>query len=389
MLELLRNSEVYGPERMGVQDILVGGGKILWIGPARKESIGAFNLRERDLEGRRVIPGLIDGHVHLTGGGGEAGAETRVPALDLSEYTLGGVTTVVGVLGTDDTTRTTSELLATARGLNALGLTAYCHAGGYHFPPVTISGTVRGDITHIEAIIGVGELALSDHRSSQPTLDDLLRVASEAHVGGMLTGKAGIVHLHIGDGPRGLDLVRQALAQSELPPRVFNPTHVNRKRALFEEAIALARQGSTIDITAFPVGQDEDAWSAPAALMRYLDSGAPPDRVTVSSDGGGCLPVFDAEGRLTSMDVARANAMAGALAELITLGQPLERVLPAFTSNVAQLLRLASKGRIAVGKDADLVVLAEDGTVRDVMARGQWHVVKGKPTVRGPFEVSS
>ena len=387
MLELLRNCNVYGPEKLGLLDILVGGGKVVWIGRQLESIPPALKLLERDLKGRRLIPGLIDGHVHLTGGGGEAGPETRVPALDLSEYTLGGVTTVVGVLGTDDTTRTTSDLLATARGLNALGLTAYCYAGGYHVPPVTISGTIRGDITHIEAIIGVGELALSDHRSSQPTLDELLRVASEAHVGGMLTGKAGIVHLHIGDGPRGLELIRQALAQSEIPARVFNPTHVNRRRALFEEAVALARQGSTIDITAFPVAEDEDAWPAPVALLRYLDSGAPPDHVTVSSDGGGCLPVFDPEGRLATMEVARANAMAGALQQLLQSGQPLERVLPAFTSNVSQLLRLPAKGRIAVGKDADFVALGENGEVSDVMARGQWHVMDGKPIIHGPFEV--
>ena len=389
MLQLLRNCDLYDPEKLGIRDLLVAGGKVVWIGRGLEGIPAALRLEERNLIGQTVIPGLIDGHVHLTGGGGEAGPETRVPSLGLSEYTLGGVTTVVGVLGTDDTTRTTADLLATARALNALGITAYCHAGGYHFPPVTITGTVRGDITHIEAIIGVGELALSDHRSSQPSLDELLRVASEAHIGGMLTGKAGIVHLHIGDGPRGLELIRQALAQSELPARVFNPTHVNRRRALFDEAIALAREGCTIDITAFPVAPDEDAWPAPDALIRYLDSGAPPERVTVSSDGGGCLSVFDREGRLSSMDVARVNAMADALAELLRRGQPLEQILPAFTSNVAGLLRLSSKGRIAVGKDADLVVLDESSRVNDVMARGRWHVLAGKPVVRGPFEADS
>ena len=389
MLELLRNCDVYGPEKIGVREILVGGGKILWMGDRLAGIPSALNLLERDLAGRRVIPGLIDGHVHLTGGGGEAGPETRVPSLALTEFTLGGVTTVVGVLGTDDTTRTTSDLVAAARGLNALGLTAFCHAGGYHFPPVTITSTGRGDLAHVDPVIGVGELALSDHRSSQPTLDELLRVASEAHVGGMLSGKAGIVHLHIGDGPRGLELIRQALAGSEIPARVFNPTHVNRRRALFEEAVALARQGSTIDITAFPVADGEDAWPASTALVRYLDSGAPADRVTISSDGGGCLPVFDQEGRMAKMDVARANAMAATLTELLDGGQPLERVLPAFTSNVAQLLRLPLKGRIAVGMDADLVVLGADGEVSDVMAGGRWHVVGGRPIVRGLFEVSS
>jgi beta-aspartyl-dipeptidase (metallo-type) len=389
MIELLRNCEIYAPERLAARQILVGGRTILWLGENLEGLPGSLEVRERDMGGKRLIPGLIDGHVHLTGGGGEAGPETRVPSLRLSEFTLGGVTTVVGVLGTDDTTRTTSDLVATARGLHALGLTAYCHAGGYHFPPVTLTGSIRGDITHVDAIIGVGELALSDHRSSQPTLDELLRVASEAHVAGMLSGKAGIVHLHIGDGARGLELIRQALAQSEIPPRVFNPTHVNRRRGLFEEAVALARHGCTIDITAFPVAEGEDAWPASTALIRYLESGAPADRVTISSDGGGCLPVFDHEGRMARMDVAHPKAMSTTLAELLGSGQSLERVLPAFTSNVAHLLRLPGKGRIAIGKDADLVALHPDGSVSDVMARGQWHVVSGKPVVRGLFESGS
>ena len=249
------------------------------------------------------------------------------------------MTTVVGVLGTDDVTRTTADLVAAARGLVAEGISAWCHCGGYHLPPTTLTGTVRGDIAQIDRIIGVGEVAISDHRSSQPTLDELLRVAAEAHVGGMMSSKAGVLHLHVGDGVRGLDLVRQMLDISELPARVFNPTHVNRRRALFEEAIALAVRGCTIDITAFPVEEGEDAWSADVALERYLASGAPADRVTVSSDGGGCLPAFDADGRVVRMEVGSSASLMQTIALLAARGVALERVLPAFTTNVAGLLR--------------------------------------------------
>ena len=254
----------------------------------------ALPVEAIDLEGRRLIPGLIDGHVHVTGGGGEAGFSTRVPAPMLSRYTRAGVTSVVGLLGTDDVARSTRELVASIHALREQGLNAWGYSGGYHLPPTTLTGSVRGDIVFVDALIGVGEVAISDHRSSQPTLDELLRLASEAHVAGLMTGKAGIVHLHLGDGARGLELVRQALDQSELPARVFNPTHVNRRKALFDEAVELARRGCSIDITAFPVDEGEDAWSAADALLRYLDSGAPPERVTISSDAGGCLPCFDA-----------------------------------------------------------------------------------------------
>jgi beta-aspartyl-dipeptidase (metallo-type) len=304
----------------------------------------------------------------------------------LSRLTAGGVTTAIGVLGTDDTVRSPAELVTTARGLIAEGLSAFCHTGGYHFPPVTVTGSVRQDIVLIDLILGVGELAISDHRSSQPSLDELLRVAADAHVGGLMSGKAGIVHLHVGDGDRGLELVRQALETSEIPARVFNPTHVNRRKQLFQEAMALAKRGCTVDITAFPMEEGDDGWSAAEALTRYLEAGLPAERVTVSSDGGGCLPVFDGEGRVTAMDVGSPSAMAGTLKELLGCGQPLERVLPAFTANPARLLRL-QKGTLVSGSDADLVVLDEDGNVEDVMARGRWHVLGGQPAVRGTFEV--
>ena len=141
-----------------------------------------------------------------------------------------------------------------------------------------------------------------------------------------------------------------------------------------------------MDLTAFPVADGEDAWPAEEALVRYLDAGLPPERITVSSDGGGCLPVFDEEGRVTAMDVGSPAALGDTLHTLLRCGQPLERVLPAFTSNPARLLRLEQKGRLAPGTDADLVVLDREGRVAEVMARGRWHVRAGKAVVVGTFE---
>jgi beta-aspartyl-dipeptidase (metallo-type) len=292
-------------------------------------------------------------------------------------------------LGTDDTTRDTRSIVAQVYALREEGLGAYCHTGGYHVPPVTLTGSVRDDIVFIDPVIGVGELAISDHRSSQPALNELLRVASEAHVAGLITGKAGIVHLHVGDGNRGLDLVRQALVDSEIPARVFNPTHINRIPALLDEATELARQGSHVDATAFPVDEDDQAVDAALAYVRYADAGGPTDRFTISSDGGGCLPVFDENGKMTSMDIGQAAELPRTFRQLIHLGVPVAQALRCFTVNPATLLRLNDRGRIATGKRADLMLMDNDYAITDVMINGEWHVRESSAVRRGQFESTS
>ena len=386
MLTLIKNADIFAPEATGVGYLLLGGGKILHIGHG-KPDIGTSWLGETvDMEGAPVSPGLIDCHVHVTGGGGEDGFSTQAPPVPLSRFTRYGVTSVVGLLGTDDETRSTAGLLARTRALREEGLSAWCWTGGYHVPPTTLTGSVRSDIVNIDCVIGLGELAISDHRSSQPTFEELARLASEVHVAGLLSKKAGVLHLHLGDGSRGLSLLRRLLDETELPPRIFHPTHVNRRKELFEEACQLSLQGSVIDVTAFPVEEGENAWSAPDAWEKYHEKQGPAGNLTISSDGGGCLPQFDDSGAMVKMDFATSAGMPDTLRELIRRGHRLDAALPAMTSNVARLLRLPGKGQIVEGFDADLVCFDEKHRVRHVMAGGRWMVQDGSPLVQGMFE---
>jgi beta-aspartyl-dipeptidase (metallo-type) len=271
-------------------------------------------------------------------------------------------------------------------GLREEGVSAFAWTGGYAVPPLTLTGSVRRDIVYVDPVIGVGETAISDHRSSQPTFDEFARLAADCHVAGMMSNKAGVLHLHVGDGERGLELVRRALDATEIPPAVFHPTHVNRLPQLFEEAGELAVRGVTVDVTAFPVHKDDPALTAADAIERWLKNALPRERLTCSSDGAGCIPVFDGGGRLVSMEVGRSSALAETLAALLLRGHALEDVLPIFTSHVARHLRLARKGLVAAGADADLVALGPRGEVREVMARGRWVVRGGSPCARGTFE---
>jgi beta-aspartyl-dipeptidase (metallo-type) len=381
----LRRAEVFAPSPMGPVDVLVAFGKVAALGRGIAPPKGV-QVEEIDAAGLRVIPGLVDAHVHVTGGGGESGPSSRVPPVTLTDLTLAGVTTCVGLLGTDTTTRSMESLVARTLGLREEGVSAFCWTGGYAVPPRTLTGSVRRDIVFVEPILGAGEIAVSDARSSQPTLDELLKLAADCHVAGMMTGKAGVLHLHVGDGARGLDLVRRALDECELPARTFHPTHVNRNTRLFDEARDLSRRGVTVDVTAYPPEEGDDGFSAEEAVARWIADDLPRERLTVSSDGAGCLPTFDEHGRIRAMDVGRPKALLDTLRALLSRGLGLHDVLPFFTSHVADVLRLASKGRLFEGSDADLVVLSGDAEVKDVMARGRWLVRDGAPVVFGPFE---
>ncbi len=379
---LIRGATVYAPEPLGIRDVLVAGREIVAV--EERIELRGVTVEAIDASGLILAPGLVDAHAHLGGGGGEGGAHTRVPAVPLSRLTTAGVTTAIGLLGTDCSTRGMGDLLAAARGLEALGLTTYCYTGGYTVPPTTLTGSARGDIVHVDRIVAIGETAISDHRSSQPSFDEIVRLAADAHVAGMLTGKAGLLHLHLGDGPRGLDLVRRALRETELPARTFHPTHVNRNRALWAEAMAL--EGCTVDVSAFP--PDGETPEAGECIATWYHAGRDMSRITMSSDAGGCIPTFDASGVLLGMEVGSASTLLPEVARAHQLGVPLSLALATCTTTVARLFRLHGKGRVAAGHDADLMLVDPALAVRGVLALGRWMVKDGAPVVRGPFEAS-
>ena len=383
-LILIRGAEVFTPEARGVLDVLIAGNRVAALGKDLDSPPSDWPCEVIDAHGLRLTPGLIDAHTHMSGGGGEAGAATKVPAPVLTSFTTAGVTTAIGLLGTDGTTRSIAELLAAARGLAELGLNALCYTGSYDVPPPTLTGSVRGDIVHVDRIVAVGELAISDHRSSQPTFDEIVKIAAQAHTAGMMTGKAGLVHFHLGDGQRGLSLIREALKKTELPARTFHPTHVNRNPSLWKEAKEMVHSGISIDITAFPDEPNEP--STATFIADYLDAKLPIDKLTMSSDGGGCLPCFNQCGELLRMDVGRSETLVHALRQITEDGYPLEQTLKLCTENPAKLFRFHGRGTIEVGGYADLVLFDSNFNVEATLCEGRWMVKNAKPVVQGLFE---
>lgn len=387
MFTLIRNAHVFAPKDLGIQDVLIVNRKIAML--EHHLDISGIPYQTYDLAGKRLIPGLIDSHVHITGGGGEGSFRTRTPEIMLSSITASGVTTVCGLLGTDGTTRSMENLLAKARGLEEEGISTYIYAGAYQVPTPTITGSVRDDVILIDKCIGSGEIAISDHRSAQPSQESLANIVAQARVGGMLSGKAGIVDFHVGDGPRRLAPLRYIANETEIPYTNMLPTHVNRNPELFEDAIAYAKEGGYIDLTSgvSPAAGVAIAVKPSQAIRRLLDENVPIDRILMSSDGNGSVPLFDEQGKNIGVGVADQRSLLTELRDaVIDEGCDFATILPIVTQNVANLLRLPDKGVVAVGADADLLVLTDDYEVDKVWAKGQLMVDAGQPVVWGTFE---
>lgn len=390
MITVIVNGDVYAPEPLGRRDLLVIGRELALVGDARDWPLPpVIPARVLDARGALVFPGFVDGHVHITGGGGEGGFRTRTPEIALSSLVRAGITTVIGCLGTDSVTRSPAALYAKAKALEEEGITAFILTGAYRVPTATFTGDVMKDLVLIDPVVGAGEIAVSDHRSAQPTLDELRRLVADTRVGGILAGKAGVVNLHLGDGEAGLGPVRALMEGTELPWSQVLPTHVNRNERLFAEALAYAMAGGWIDLTASPTARPEPGeLTAAAALRRCLDAGVPMERVTLTSDGQGSLPVFSRSGELERLEVgAVASVVREVRDAVLDLGVPLEIALATLTRNPAAFYKLKGKGRIAAGLDADLV-LADPATleVRTVLARGRILMEDGRLQAMGTFE---
>lgn len=373
----IKNAQVYAPQDKGIQDVWIAGGKIEAVSKTLPIIEGIDCI---DATGKILTPGLIDRHVHITGGGGEGGFCTQAPAVTASRLIHGGLTTVIGLLGTDGITRSVENLVAKAKALKEQGISVYCMTGAYGYPSTTITDSVQKDIVFIEEIIGC-KLALSDHRSSHVTSEELMHLASDVRVAGMLSKKAGILTLHLGDEKQGLQSVMDILDQTDIPIKTFQPTHVNRNPALLQQAIAFAKRGGTIDITC------DSTEGVYQALMKIKEEGVCMDQVTLSSDGQGSWSKYDAQGNLLQIGVSDVDTIYKQIVYLVKQKNwSMEDALALGCRNVAKALELyPKKGVIQKGSDADLLLWDKDLNLDTVIAQGNILMKNGKLLTKEMF----
>ena len=368
---LFKNCQVYSPEYIGKKDVLIAGTKVVAI----QDNIAfpkEMNIDIIEADGLKMLPGLIDAHVHIAGAGGEGGPATRTPELQLSNMLEAGVTTVVGCLGTDGMTRSVESVLMKVKALRQEGVSAWMYTGAYQVPTPTILSDVGKDIAMIEEIIGVGEIALSDHRSSFPNVYELIKLTEHARVGGMLGNKSGIVNIHMGDAKDPFKPLYEAVGLSELKLTQFLPTHCNRNDYIFEDAKKYGKKGY-IDITASSYPYFPQYEIKPSkAIVEFLKAGVPLENITMTSDACGSLPDFDEKGNLIQLEMGYPKSIFTEIIDIITKENlEIEKAIKVSTSNIADILKLKDKGRIAVNKDADVIVVNDDFEIIHLIANGE------------------
>ena len=387
MLILIQNAEVYAPDSLGRKDVLLAASKILAIEDKIDPPFG-LDVKVIDASGLKLVPGFIDAHVHIAGAGGEGGPATRTPEMQLSEMISAGVTTVIGCLGTDGFGRSVDSVLMKVKALRGEGVSAWMYTGSYQVPTPTITGDVSRDILMIEEVIGVGEVAISDHRSSCPSNKELTRLTAHARVAGMLSGKAGILNIHLGDAKDPFRPLYKVMENSEMSLRQFLPTHINRNDYIFEDAKIYGKNGY-LDITtsSYPYYPDEEVKPA-TALRLLLEAGIPIEHITFTSDACGSLPGFDPKtGELIKVETGLPSANLRELRDAVMVeGLFLETALRVLTLNPATILKLKQKGRISKGLDADVVLLSDNLEIHSVIALGQIVVENGVLLKKGMYE---
>lgn len=382
MAILIRNAYVFAPKELGVTDVLMVGEKILAVAPNLSASLPGLSII--DATGFILAPGFVDAHVHVLGGGGVNGPDTRAPAISAGELIRAGITTVVGVLGADVMTRKLPDLLAKVRELKALGVSAWMYTSNFSYPPVTLTQSVADDVALVSEVLGA-KLAMGDVNGSFPSSQAILEMLSQIRQAAVTVNKQGLLHVHLGSIPNPFDIFEEIAASGFPIGTHLRPTHYARTEFLLKSACTYAMGASDryIDITTDgPCYLGHPA----AAVSAAVSCGVPVEQITLSSDGHGVVPRFDADGNIAGQAVGEVARNHETMVELVRdFSFPLSDALSLITSNAADSLGLANQGRLETGACANAVLLNQNLQIVAVVSRGQVAMHGDVLGVKEPF----
>ncbi|MFP4461262.1 MAG: beta-aspartyl-peptidase [Thermotogota bacterium] len=364
--KLFKNLQIYTPEEIGNKDILLYADKIVMIA----DSIEAPFPQDTDIEdysGCIGFPGFIDGHVHIIGGGGEGGFFTRTTPQSELDFFKSGTTTVIGLLGTDGITRTHRELLGQARKFTHNKLKTFLVTGSYALPLVTLLNNLQEDMVFVPEYIGIGEIAISDHRSSGITIDEFRRILLNARVAGMLSGKVGKAIIHVGAVKTGLELLREAVSIGDISSHQLLPTHINRTpQTLAEGKDWILNFGGSVDFTAGEKAVD--------GISSFIEDNVPIENILCSSDGWGSIPIFDKKGDFVSVKTAPVDTLYEVFKTLVLeKGHAIQDCLKIFTSNVSDFFGISKEGygHLFEGGVANFTIVDQHLDIRITVSQGE------------------
>jgi imidazolonepropionase-like amidohydrolase len=386
---------ITGDQTVAHGAVVVGEHTVDWAGPARSVPSGYADLPRTDYPDATILPGLIDGHVHLGFDGGP-GPVTRMRAESDEQQLI--------------------VMLRSARELLGVGVTTARDLGGRGYLSVTVrdaiaAGTARGPRMLVAAspitvtgghcwFMGGEADSTEDLRRAVRTHHkhgaDLIKVMSTG--GFMTTGsapwyaqftaaeltvivaEASRVDMPVAAHAHGIEGIRRAVEAgvSTLEHCSF-VTETNERQ--FDEALAarIAEQGivvcPTINVNA-PYVAELTGIVVGEHLMAMHELGIP---IITGTDAG--------------IDNTPHHQYLGGLEYLVKLGfRPVEVLAMATTEAAAALGVGDITGRLAPGYDADLIVVDGDphtdisalGNLRRVIARGRDYVPDS-----GRFDVSA
>jgi beta-aspartyl-dipeptidase (metallo-type) len=383
MFKLIKGGKVFSPDNLGFKDLLIVNDTILVI----KEKILIeeipWNVEIYDASNRIILPGIIDSHIHIIGAGGAGGLNSRNKEIDIEQIIDAGVTTVVGCLGFDRTSRTLRNLLLKAKALEELGLTAYILSGSYSLPSLTLTGSIEEDLILIDKVIGV-KLALGETLANWPDTRDIQNLLAECLRGGHLSGKPGFLQIHLGsNGYVWKKSFSRILKDSQIPFSRVIFTHANRSLETLNEFAEYVEEGGYIDLTtSYTPEEKPGSLSVLESIQWLVSKNISLDRVTLSSDSNATRILPDKSLKYlpvrTIFEVTRKLCGSGIIS--------MDKAIGLVTKNPAYVIGCSrNKGSLEVGKDADLIILNKDFELEAVLVKGTWAKKMGVTLIKDPF----